>query len=230
MNIKILGIIVLAATLIACGSDSYDPDVPEPPTETTTIVANGFDIQVYQRTRTSGINDDKVTRGSVYTGSNSVAFDDVIIGLDTQTEYVKAIAKQKLFGPFSLINKAYALSPVPPKVEQKISSISITSAYDFSDEHPSGSSLNDLFLVTEASAGNQFYKFEEGKRAYFTVTEYLENNTHNKHAHAGFIINLILNTAPELDSSITFYIEIELDNGKVFSLETAEITYQAANS
>ncbi|OCQ21278.1 hypothetical protein A7985_11675 [Pseudoalteromonas luteoviolacea] len=225
MKRKILCILTLITTLIACGSDSYNPDLPVPNTDKT-IVVNGFDVQVYQRQENTSSVGDSIIRGTVYSSNDTVAFNDAIIGIDTQTEYVQNSAKIMRFKPFSLMNKAYALSPVPPQVAQKISAITVTSAYDFSDEYPSGSNLNDLFLVTEASVGNQFYTFEEDKRAYFTVTEYIENNIHNEHAHAGFILNLMLNTAPELDSSITFYIEIELDNGKVFSLETTEITYQ----
>ncbi|MCF2858414.1 hypothetical protein L1286_13075 [Pseudoalteromonas sp. SMS1] len=226
MKIKALSIIALTATIIACGSDSYDPDLPEPRQGATTIIATGFNVQIYQRAQNSGISLDRIARGTEYIANERVAFDSVIIGIDTQTEYVNPLSKQRRVRPFSFINTAYALSPVPPTVKQKIKAITITSAYDLNDKYPAGHTLNDVFVVTTASIGNHFYDYDADKRVYLTVSEYVESNTQNEAAHTGFALDLMLNTAPTLASSMTFYIEIALDDGKVFSLETPEITYQ----
>ncbi|KZN69890.1 hypothetical protein [Pseudoalteromonas luteoviolacea] len=226
MGYKLFSIITLATTLIACGSGSSAPDLPVPPKVVTNFITNGFDVQLYQRKKSTSLNADNFLRGEVYSVESPLTYRDVIIALDTQTESIQVTAYNATFQLFSLIKKAYALSPAPPETEEAIKSITITSAFDFNDEYPSGSSLNEFFLVINASIGNQFYTYNNDVRTYFNVNKFIEVNSKNDMAHVGFALDFVLNKEPHLTNNITFYIKIELDNGEIFSMETPEVTYK----
>lgn len=225
---------ILSGILLGCGSGNSEPTSgitgpvtpPKPSVKSTKIVTQGFEVSIYNRLVEQDADDPEYNRDTPYQVNQPVTYRDIVFGLDTQTESVKLASGFETFTPFQLISKAHALSPMPPQTEESIVSLDITSAVDFSQQYPSGSNLNALFSVTYDDALNRYYSYHNDTKTFFTVDEFLQYGRDGEALNAGFTRNLVLNTGPEYPLNMTFYIRIELDNGKVFSLETQEITFQ----
>ncbi|TMP28244.1 hypothetical protein CWB99_12605 [Pseudoalteromonas rubra] len=233
MRIKTLGVLALSGMLTGCGSGSDGttpgPDLPpQPSAKKSNTVTEGFEVRIYNRLVEQDAQNPEYNRDTPYQAAEEVTYQDIVFGLDTQTMSVTAASWLDIPHSFSLITKAYALSPVPPQTEENIVSIDITSATDFSQAYPSGSNLNALFSVTYADALNKYYTYKNETKTFFTVAEYVQYGQLNGGLNAGFTRNLVLNTGPDYPAKMTFYIEIELDNGKIFSLETQEVTFKLA--
>ncbi|NNG41773.1 hypothetical protein HJP15_02250 [Pseudoalteromonas sp. NEC-BIFX-2020_002] len=112
-------------------------------------------------------------------------------------------------------NKTYAENcvtlPVVIPANNKLTKLNVYSSADFSADLTAGSSLNDVFSVIE-------FNIENSQEAV-TVTKVQELLPVMMQRY----FNFTLNTAPEFESSHVFYIEISLDNGKQFLLETPEV-------
>ncbi|MCG7535066.1 hypothetical protein [Pseudoalteromonas sp. OOF1S-7] len=235
MKVLTLCALALSGMLLGCGSGSNGttpgPDVPpKPSAKKSKIVTQGFEVRVYNRLAEQDTQNPEYNRDTPYQGTGEVTYQDIVFGLDTQTMSVTTASWLDIPHSFSLITKAYALSPVPPQTEENIVSIKITSATDFSQAYPSGSNLNALFSVTYADALNKYYTYKNETKTFFTVEEYVQYGQANGGLNAGFTRNLILNTGPDYPASMTFYIEIELDNGKTFSLETQEVVFKGVDN
>ncbi|MCG7561550.1 DUF5034 domain-containing protein [Pseudoalteromonas sp. McH1-42] len=225
--------LMLTAILVGCGSGNGEttPDItgpvtpPKPSVKSTKIVTQGFEVSIYNRLAEQDADAPEYNLDTPYQMNEPVTYRDVVFHLNTQTESVKLTSLDR-FKPFQLISKAYALSLMPPQTEENIVSIDITSAMDFSQEHPSGSKLNALFSVTYDDALNKYYSYKNDTKTFFTVDEFLQYGRDGEPLNAGFNRNLVLNTGPEYPGNMSFYISIELDNGKVFSLETEEIAFK----
>jgi hypothetical protein len=112
-------------------------------------------------------------------------------------------------------NQTYAEDCVVPAVvipaNNKLTELNIYSSADFSAELTAGSSLNDVFSVLD-------FNIQSSQQAV-TVADVQASLPLDMQRYFSFT----LNTAPEFESSHVFYIEISLDNGKQFLLETPEI-------
>ncbi|TMP34245.1 hypothetical protein [Pseudoalteromonas rubra] len=228
MKIQTLCALALSGMLAGCGSGSNGttsgPDEPpKPSAQKSKTVTQGFEVHIFNRMAEQDTQNPEYIRDTPYQVAEEVAYQDIIFGLDTQTMPVTTASWLDIPHSFSLIKKAYALSPVPPQTEENIVSIDITSATDFSQAYPSGSNLNGLFSVTYADALNKYYSYKNETKTFFTVEEYVQYGRANGGLNAGFTRNLVLNSGPDYPVNMTFYIEIELDNGKIFSLETQEV-------
>ncbi|MCO7187962.1 MULTISPECIES: hypothetical protein [unclassified Pseudoalteromonas] len=235
MRIKTLGALALASMLTGCGSgsDGTTPGqgIPPKPTEKNSkTVTQGFEVHIFNRMAEQDIQNPEYNRDTPYQVAEEVTYQDIVFGLDTQTMSVTTASWLDIPHSFSLIKKAYALSPVPPQTEENIVSIDITSASDFSQAYPSGSNLNALFSVTYADALNKYYSYKNETKTFFTVEEYVQYGRANGGLNAGFTRNLVLNSGPDYPVNMTFYIEIELDNGKIFSLETQEVAFKGVDN
>ena len=112
-------------------------------------------------------------------------------------------------------NKTYAencntLAVVIP-ANNKLTKLNIYSSADFNTDLAAGSSLNNVFSVIEFNIENRQEAATNAK-----VRQLLPIMMQR-------YFNFTLNTAPEFESSHVFYIEISLDNGKQFLMETPEI-------
>jgi len=114
---------------------------------------------------------------------------------------------------FSMINQAYACSPIDPEPTQTISSLNISSESSvFIDgkEVEAGSSLNEYFKVL-------YY----GGR---TVEEFLsfEINAYDSFGHLGSSFYLMLNQQPDQPINQKMQIKLNLSDDVVFDLETED--------
>ncbi|AZZ98077.1 hypothetical protein [Pseudoalteromonas sp. R3] len=235
MRMKTLGVLALSGVLTGCGSgsDGTAPGQggqPKPSEKNSKIVTQGFEVRIYNRLAEQDTQNPEYNRDTPYQVTEQVTYQDIVFGLDTQTKSVTTASWLDIPHSFSLITKAYALSPIPPHTEEDIVSIDITSASDFSEAYPSGSKLNALFSVTYADTLNKYYSYKNDVKTFFTVEEYVQYGQANGGLNAGFTRNLILNTGPDYPVNMTFYIEIELDNGKIFSLETQDVAFKGVDN
>ncbi|WP_125721370.1 hypothetical protein [Pseudoalteromonas rubra] len=231
MKIQTLCALALSGILAGCGSSSNGttsgPDVPpKPSAKNSKIVTQGFEVRVYNRLAEHDTQNPEYNRDTPYQGTEEVTYQNIVFGLDTQTMSVTTASWLDIPHSFSLLTKAYALSPAPLQTEENIVSINITSASDFSQAYLSGSNLNTLFSVTYTDTLNKYYSYKNEIKTFFTVEEYVQYGQANGGLNAGFTRNLVLNTGPDYPVNMTFYIEIELDNGKTFSLETQEVAFK----
>lgn len=112
--------------------------------------------------------------------------------------------------PFSLISSVFA-DPAPPRLESKISLISIyakQSVYAGSIEYEAGDNLTNLFLITSRYSDPttilNFIKEEQGLYLYESVY-------------------MIWNTPLDEPLAQSLLIDITLENGTVFNLESQKI-------
>ncbi|KTF13016.1 hypothetical protein [Pseudoalteromonas sp. H105] len=112
-------------------------------------------------------------------------------------------------------NKTYAENcitlPVVIPANNKLTQLNIYSSADFNTDLAAGSSLNNVFSVIEFNI--------ENRQEAVTIAKVRELLPIMMQRY----FNFTLNTAPEFESSHVFYIEISLDNGKQFLIETPEI-------
>ncbi|MFK7953323.1 MAG: hypothetical protein AB8B73_10800 [Ekhidna sp.] len=112
--------------------------------------------------------------------------------------------------PHSLISSAFA-DPAPPRLESKISLISIyaqQSVYAGGVEYEAGENLTNLFLISsrysESTTVLNFIKDEQGLYLYESVY-------------------MILNTPLDEPFEQSLLIDITLEDGRVFNLESPKI-------
>jgi len=118
---------------------------------------------------------------------------------------------------FSLFPSAHACSPLPPYSNENIVSLEVSSNYNFNDELIAGENLNSVFDVVYSDS-SEYRTYAEG-RQYLSLEDYLAQPEVN----AGMIIEITLNQAPQYFAEQSFSIQIELDSGEKFQLETPVI-------
>lgn len=156
-----------------------------------------------------------------YVSEETITFDSLVFSLEAITEDIYALQNRGKPFTFNLFNKAYACSLAIPSPQEKITNISITSANAFNDETPAGSSLTGYFDVIYASNSDDFYNRVNDKVSYLTLAEYLQITD----VQASKSLQLRLNTEPEYLSNQKFFINVTLDSGENFMLETSEINF-----
>ena len=147
MNTKLILTGLFALSLVACGSSNEDDNGGCGSGGVPVFYISEFNLNLYL----GEIDTFAPTLHSEVITSEQVDSELFVISLQAvnKTQASNNI-KNKGFG-FSLINKAHAYSPIPPSTEDKIIDLKITSTADFSDDLPSGSSLNGVFDISFAS-------------------------------------------------------------------------------
>ena len=122
-----------------------------------------------------------------------------------------------------MFNSAFACSPVPSTTDEIIADIKITSSAPFNSELASGAVLNEKFNVVFNHSETSFYDYNPTGPGvlYFSLEQYLAQ----ENVAAGYGIQLKLNEAPEYAGEHIFFIEMALDSGEVFSVETPEVSF-----
>lgn len=211
----------LAVGLVGCNSDSSGPHGGD---QCGDIAKSMFDITDFS------LGEFKIEHGNVdefvnspYDSTLPINYQELVLQLKADTQYVAGVS-----GPsfqFSLISTAYACSPILPFTTESITDIKITSSAAFSDELSAGSSLNDVFDVVfiglEYSNQVAYRQLESSEKDYFSISEFL--NIEEKRASK--FIQFALNSEPTYKQNHVFYIEISLDTGEQFSLESQELSF-----
>ena len=165
--------------------------------------------------------------GSSFDVAADTQYDGIIFSLESQIQYLAAnkteLQRTKQKGiSFSLFNSAFACSPIPPTTDEKITDIKITSSAPFNTELASGAVLNEKFNVVFTHSETPYYDYDPVGPGvlYYSLEKYLAQEG----VVAGYGIQLKLNEAPEYAGEHIFFIEMTLDSGEVFSMETPEVS------
>lgn len=116
---------------------------------------------------------------------------------------------------FSLIQSAYACSPVIPTTDEKIDSIVILSESDFKLNYSSGKDLSDLFDVVVLDHANGIYHEK------YNLKDYLATNP-----NVPSELTLILKEQPDLTTDFEFlvkYYQKGIDDNDFFEFTTNKI-------
>jgi hypothetical protein len=116
---------------------------------------------------------------------------------------------------FSLMQTAYACSPVIPETDEKIDSIVIVSTKDFNVNHPSGSDLVDLFDVVVLDPVNHIYYEKYSSNDFIKSNPYVPKE-----------LTLILREQPDSTTDFEFtvkYYQNGIDNNDYFEFKTNKI-------
>lgn len=159
--------------------------------------------------------------GDIYNENTEVKYNDIVFSINSETQIIAEKREKTKNISFSLISSAYACSPMPPSTNEKIVDIKITSSSAFDNTLATGDSLKSKFNVTYADSETDFYGYENGVVVYYSLNQYLEQDD----VYAGNIIQLKLAEAPEFVGSHVFFIELTLNTGEIFTLETPEISF-----
>lgn len=160
-----------------------------------------------------------------YEEGQPVPFESVVFSLSATIEYLYSNSKSRGFFQFSLFPRAYACSPIPPSAIENLEEVSITSSVDFTDDYPAGASLNAFFDIVYMNSVWNHYELvstDDGIVAsYYSVADYMAQE--DVQASSG--IQLRLNSEPQNLSEHVFFINISLDSGEEFFLETPPIHF-----
>ncbi len=126
--------------------------------------------------------------------NDSVYYSEYSIFISPRQETFYAQYSQKW--SFSLIQSAYACSPVIPTTDEKIDSIVILSESDFKLNHSSGQDLSDLFDVVVLDHVNGIYHEK------YNLKDYLATNP-----NVPSELTLILKEQPDLTTDFEFLVK-----------------------
>ena len=176
---------------------------PEPKNYPVWVIGSGFDVAV------------------------DTQYDGIIFSLKSQIQYLAANktelqrTRQKEI-TFSLFNAAFACSPLPPSTNEKITDIKITSSAPFNSDLASGAVLNEKFNVVFNHSETPYYDYDPVGPGvlYYSLEKYLAQED----VAAGYGIQLKLNEEPQYAGNYIFFIEMALDSGEVFRMETPEVS------
>jgi len=168
--------------------------------------------------------------GELYQANTDVNYNDVVFSLVAETQYVATDSHKKLNKHpqkntnFTLISSAHACSLIPPSTNEKIVDIKITSSYAYNSSIAAGESLKSKFSVVFAESQTPFYAYQDGVIEYYSLEQYLDQDD----VYAGNVIQLKLTESPELPGGHVFFIELTLDSGEVFIIETPEMSFSSS--
>jgi len=162
-----------------------------------------------------------VSSGTNKAPYNEVKHSDLTISINSVTQIIASIKEKSKKSNFSFINSAYACSLAPPSTNEKIVDIKISSSSPFNDELAAADSLKSKFEVVYADSETQYFEYSNNTEVYFNLNRYLEQ----ENVYAGNKIRIKLNESPKFVDNHIFFIELTLDTGEVFLLETPEINF-----
>lgn len=195
--------------LISCGSSSSCDGVSAPDPGVYSITY--YNLMPIEFTQELNADNDSYHSNIVVDESNEVSW--LTFGIEITADTTIMYSNNRFKFNFSLLNKAYACSFVPNNIAlQKISNISIVSDNAFSENFPSGSELKELFEVVYFNA-NQTPVEEH------TLLDY---NTLDFPAPTSIQLHLL--QKPD-DLRQKFLVEITLDDGSLFIMETGDIYF-----
>ncbi|MEJ6476622.1 hypothetical protein [Pseudoalteromonas piscicida] len=212
---------MFATALVGCNSGSSGPDEEDQcgGTGSSVFDITGFNLGEF---KAENNNVDEFV-STEYDGAEPIPYQTLVLQLKADTQSVAQVSAPNF--QFSLISSAYACSPTLPFTNENITDINITSSAAFSDDLPAGSNLNDVFDVVYIGLEyrNQvaYGTLDNGEKDYFSISEFLEI----EQREAGKVIQLALNSEPSYKQNHVFYIEVSLDTGEQFLLESQELSF-----
>ncbi|WP_196159458.1 hypothetical protein [Reinekea sp. G2M2-21] len=159
--------------------------------------------------------------GEVYSEDSEVNFSDIVFSIDSEVQMIALKTGKRKSPLFSMISSAYACSPMMPSAKEKIVAVKISSSSAFNSSLAAGDSLVSKFDVVFADSATYFYSYEDSSVSYFSLERYLEQDE----VYASYNMQLKLNESPEFEGQHIFFIEITLDSGEKFILETPVISF-----
>lgn len=224
--------LVLFVTACGGGSENHDAEIkPDPEVAGCGGSApykfdiTAVDVQVLQAPEPKAYP--QRVAGPVFDVDADTQYDEIILSLESETQSVVA-NKSELHNTkkkqltFSLFNSAFACSPLPPSTDERITELKITSSSPFNDELAAGVMLNAKFDVIFTHSETPYYDYDSINSGiiYYSLEKYMDQED----VVAGFGIQLKLNVAPQYAGNHIFFIEMTLDSGEVFNMETPGIS------
>lgn len=148
-----------------------------------------------------------------YIDNDSEIFNEYSIFIAPRQETY--FAQNSMDWNFSLIQSAYACSPVIPTTDEKIDSVVILSQKDFDANHPAGTDLSDLFEIVVLDNANGIY-YEK-----FEMENYLSTNPTVPNE-----LTMILKHQPDITTDFVFsikYYQKGIDDNDFFEFTTNKI-------
>ena len=208
---------ILFLLITGCGVETDSCGDLSPDSNVFDIVDADIQVLVVSESRTYP----EMVLGDTYIANTDVEYNDIVFSISSEIQLIAAKREKTKDISFSLISSAYACSQVPPRTNEKIVDIKITSSSAFDNTLDAGYSLKSKFSVAYADSETPFYGYDNDLVVYHSLIQYLEQDD----VYAGKIIQLTLTEAPEFGGSHFFFIELMLNTGEIFTLETPEINF-----
>lgn len=127
-------------------------------------------------------------------------------------EYISSpIRDRAIFTPF---NPVYGCDPPAPGAsgskEESIVDLQVITINEFDDDHPAGSSLNDIIMM------------DDFNNTRILLDDYLSVDRDNVHAEW---FQLFLTVGPTISQEFQVMVKIELSTGEIYEVETESITF-----
>lgn len=155
---------------------------------------------------------------------NGINFSDLRFELRATTQNLAKVNNTQPQFQLSFFPKANACSPRPPFTNEKVISMDITSSFNFNEEYPAGENLNQFVDVVAATSETSYVRYQNDEREFMTLAEYLMQ----PEVVASAYMALEFNAEPLYSSDQIFYINIELDSGEKFQLQTPLVTISSS--
>lgn len=186
------------------------PDIPCEPSAPSAYLVNYYDVTSVRYEES--IDDQTAFKTPIILeDQETVHWSMFSIELKAATQTYYASHKRGI--TFSLFQRAEACSPLPPTATQRLASISIKSDNAFSDSYPAGAELASLM----APIKYQSFDYPNDALASFN----------GANLPAPVFMNIRLLQAPQYNRQ-NFTIEITLDDGNKFIVETGDIYFAAS--
>ncbi|CAA0106825.1 Uncharacterised protein [BD1-7 clade bacterium] len=166
-----------------------------------------------------------------YVSTEVVRFDQIVFVLTAQTQIIAANDKGQGSQPsidrqpqrrlVSIFPSAYAcsLAPTLPIAAERLVGLAITATSDYTDALPVDSSLNAIFDITDMQGGTTYWEFDGVQRDFYSVERYLQQGLNAAASYTA----LELTEAPASADMYTFEVQISLDSGEIYTLQTDAI-------
>jgi len=199
-------ILIVGISLPSCDDDHIDCGS----SPTVYFDVEGLEILLYQ----------DFNRGLAIASEESVQFNDgKYIHLDYIVNYHTQNTLKKDWS-FSLINSAYACSPIFGAASSKTENLvkfSIITLNDFDDEHLANSDITDQFEYLGYFLESEFADWIDSN----SLTDHLSDSLDKR--LNGEDMFLKLTKAPELNSEFKIKISMELSTGEIYEVESHPI-------
>jgi len=226
--VKSSALVLASALLVACGAESDNSNAcnSEPgvydigrASALTLVVSNQESkleeidnkTYLYHRVEAEYLNEE-------------VAYDELSFGVKFDVDVYTADNTFAFPLPFIAVANACSGNTAYEYAE-KITSINVTASAAYSGELPAGASLND---VVEWQGAYYIETTDFGFHQEGTQLQSLSETFADNSEAASDVVVLGLSQPPEQSGTYIFFIEVTLDNGEVYQVETPEVSIKGS--
>lgn len=226
--VKSSALVLASALLVACGAESDNSNACNSESgvydigraSVLTLVVSNQESKLeeidnktylYHRVEAEYLNED-------------VAYDELSFGVKFDVDAYTADNTFTFPLPFIAVANACSGNTAYEYAE-KITSINVTASAAYSGELPAGASLND---VVEWQGAYYIETTDFGFHQEGTQLQSLSETFADNSEAASDVVVLGLSQPPEQSGTYIFFIEVTLDNGEVYQVETPEVSIKGS--